>query len=307
MRYVNVIDAVTGQVWAIQAEKLDAIVQFLNVKIEGGNISADEIRAMSEQARASTSARPAPGSIARLQMYGVISQRMNMLSCFSGGTSTENFSRDFDAAVADPNVGAIIIDVDSPGGTIYGVTELAQKIYRARDPNKPIIAVANSLMASAAYWLASAADEVVVTPGGDVGSVGVFMVHTDFSAADADAGIKNTLIKAGKYKAEGNEFEPLADDARDYMQERVDDIYKAFVADLARNRGVKVDVVRRDFGQGRVLGAKAAVRMGMADRVETLDETIVRVQKTIAKNNRASQRSGNALKLHKQTTHSEEG
>ncbi len=194
-----------------------------------------------------------------------------------GGTSTECFGAMFAQAVADPNVAAIVINVDSPGGTVSGVPELAAQINAARG-TKPIVAVANGMAASAAYWLASQADEIVVTPSGEVGSIGVFCAHFDESGALEQAGVKPTLISAGKYKVEGNPFGPLTDEALASIQSRVDDLYAMFTSDVAKARAMPVDRVRgRAFGEGRMLGAKRSVNSGMADRVGTLSETIGRL------------------------------
>ena len=156
-----------------------------------------------------------------------------------------------------------------------GVEELSAEIFQARG-QKPITAVANSLAASAAYWIATAADELVVTPSGEVGSIGVFAAHEDVSGMLEQAGVKVNLVSAGRYKTEGNPFEPLTEEARASIQGRVDEYYEQFVSAVARNRGVKRSEVRNGFGEGRVVGAKQAVSLGMADRVGTLDETINR-------------------------------
>jgi signal peptide peptidase SppA len=156
---------------------------------------------------------------------------------------------------------------------VTGVDELSKMIYDARG-SKPIVAVANHLMASAAYWIGTAADELVVTPSGEVGSIGVFAAHQDVSAAMEKEGVKTTLISAGKYKTEGNPFEPLTDEAHASIQARVDDYYSMFTKAVARNRGVNVADVRGGFGEGRVVGAQQAVSLGMADRVATLDDVI---------------------------------
>jgi signal peptide peptidase SppA len=177
------------------------------------------------------------------------------------------------AAVNDARIGAIVFDVNSPGGSVTGVDELSKMIYDARG-SKPIVAVANHLMASAAYWIGTAADELVVTPSGEVGSIGVFAAHQDVSAAMEKEGVKTTLISAGKYKTEGNPFEPLTDEAHASIQARVDDYYSMFTKAVARNRGVNVADVRGGFGEGRVVGAQQAVSLGMADRVATLDDVI---------------------------------
>ena len=163
--------------------------------------------------------------------------------------------------------------MNSPGGQVGGIEELSKKIFDARG-TKPIVAVANHLMASAAYWIGTAADEIVVTPSGEVGSIGVFAAHQDISAQLEKEGIKVSLIKAGKYKAEANPYEPLSEEARAAIQENVSDIYGSFVDAVARNRGVKSAAVRTGFGEGRVVSAKQAIELGMADRIGTLDEVI---------------------------------
>ena len=219
--------------------------------------------------------------IAVLSLQGVIAQRMNMLVEYSGGTSTEIFGRQFDQAVSDKSISAIVLDVDSPGGEVFGVDELSQAIYSARG-EKPILAVANSMMASAAYWIASAADEVAITPGGEAGSIGVVAVHVDTSKAAEMEGLAYSLISAGRYKVEGNAYAPLEEGAREMIQGRVDDYYDMFVAAVVRNRKMSAGQVRRGMGQGRMLGAKAAVAEGLVDRIETLDGSLQRVGRSRA-------------------------
>ncbi len=210
-----------------------------------------------------------------------MSQRANMLDAISGpgGVSTERVSALLRQAVADPNVRAILLEVDSPGGSTYGVQELADEIHRARD-RKPVVAQVNSLAASAAYWVASAASEVVMTPGGDVGSIGVYGMHSDLSAAMEKAGIRKTFVSAGEFKTEGHPYAPLTDEARAYAQRRVNEAYATFVGSVARGRGVASARVRAEFGQGRTVGAREAVRLGMVDRVGTMPETLRRMVAT---------------------------
>jgi len=205
-----------------------------------------------------------------LPLYGVISQRMNLLAEYSGGTSTDLFGRWFDDAMADETVSRIVLDVDSPGGSVYGIAELSNKIYKARG-TKPILAVANSLMASAAYWVASAADEIFVTAGGEVGSVGVIAVHVDQSKANENAGINVSYITAGEHKADGNPDAPLTDDARAFIQSRVNEYYEKFTSDVARFRGKDKSYVQASFGKGRVFGASQAIKVGMADKIGSLE------------------------------------
>jgi signal peptide peptidase SppA len=274
--YSHITQFVLNTPWAITSEKLLVIMDVLAYHAQGGHYTAEEI-----QERLGAVQRPlarASGAVAVLPLYGVIAQRMGMMTESSGGVSTEQFARQFRAAVDDSQVGAIVIDVDSPGGTVSGVDELSAEIHAARG-TKPIVAVANSLAASAAYWIATAADELVVTPTGEVGSIGVLAAHEDASGWYEQQGVKPTLISAGKYKTEGNPYEPLSEEGRAHLQERVDEYYDMFVKAVARNRGVGVQAVRDGFGEGRVVGAKQAKALGMVDRIETLDQTLVRMQR----------------------------
>jgi signal peptide peptidase SppA len=148
-----------------------------------------------------------------------------------------------------------------------------EQIYAARQ-SKPITAVVNHLAASAAYWLASAATEIVVSPSGEVGSIGVFAAHDDVSAAMAREGVARTLISAGKYKTEGHPFGPLTEEARLNIQKRVDEYYAMFVRDVARFRDKPINAIYNGFGEGRVVGATEAVRLGMADSVGTLEMVV---------------------------------
>jgi signal peptide peptidase SppA len=201
-----------------------------------------------------------------------------MMDDISGGgsASTDRIAKDIRSAMSDPAVSAILLDVDSPGGTVFGVAELAKEIFGMRG-QKPVVAIANSLAASAAYWIASAASEFHVTPSGEAGSIGVFAEHTDISKWLENEGIKPTLIQAGDFKTEGNQYAPLTDEATAYIQSRVNDYYGMFVKAVAKYRGVSETKVQRDFGQGRVFGADQAVACGMADKVSTFDQVLAKL------------------------------
>jgi signal peptide peptidase SppA len=266
--YNHILSSLNGQPLAIRPEKMAEIRSFLAAKQAGAHVPAIEAKA-----------RPAAsvkGTVAVMPLFGCLAQRMDIMDEISGGTSTENFSKQFQALVNDPSIKAIVINVDSPGGSVYGTQELAEVIYKARE-QKHIVAIANSEAASAAYWIASAADEFVVTPGGQVGSIGVITIHEDWSEAMADAGVKATLIKAGEFKYEGNYYEPLTEDAKAAIQSRIDTYYDAFVSTVARNRGTTAKIVKANFGQGRMMLADAAKAAGMVDRIDTLDGVLSRL------------------------------
>ncbi|MEH2476239.1 signal peptide peptidase SppA [Nitrobacteraceae bacterium AZCC 2161] len=276
MQYLRILSAFAGQPWAMQPEKLEAISAFLMFKARGGTLSQDEVQARISDRRAEQTVK-SPGGIAVLPVSGVISQRMGMMQDISGGTSTDALSQQFDAALADDTVKAIIFAHDSPGGGTYGVDELATKIRDARGI-KPIVAQVDSLCASAAYYLASQCDEIVVTPGGEAGSIGVYSVHEDISKMLEKEGITPTLIKAqnGVHKAETANINPLSAEAHDYLQQRVNLAEDAFIKAVADGRKVTQAQVRDNFGKGRMFGAQELVKRGMADRVGTMQDTLQR-------------------------------
>ena len=275
--YGHVASILFNAPWALLPEKLVAMAEVLRLRMEGMTFTAEEIKA--RVGSPPQRSRSRAGAVAVLPLFGVLCQRANIITQASGGTSLEQFSAAFRHAVADEDVKAIVIDVDSPGGSVHGTEELARQIFDARD-RKPIVAIANSLAASGALWIGSQASEFVMTPSALVGSIGIVAEHTDISQAAEKAGIKTTLVSTSKFKAEGNPFEPLSDEAREHMQSVMGEFHKTFVGDVARGRGVTAQTVEADFGQGRVFGAKAAVKAGMVDRIETLDQVLARFSST---------------------------
>lgn len=236
-------------------------------------LTSSNVSANLEQVRASARATERVKSIAVIPVTGVLEARTTLMGELFGMSSYERIGHIFDAMMSDETVSGVILDVASPGGMVYGAPELSDKIFQARG-RKPIIAVANPMAASGAYWIAAAADRVVSTPSADVGSVGVIAEHVDMSQANDREGAKVTVIRSQKapFKAETNSAEPLTDEARQNLQARADAIHARFVADLARFRGVSVEHVNEHFGRGRLVDSKAAMSAGMIDRIGTLPE-----------------------------------
>lgn len=281
-QYTRILRQVISTPWAILPAKLVVIRDLLAIRASGQRLTDEEIAA--EMRREDTRGQEVKaargdalyeqrGDTAVLPLVGTIIPRMSFFRESSGAVSVQRFTTAFRAAMKEPDISSVIIEVDSPGGQVDAVEELSTEIFKARG-TKPITAVVNTMAASAAYWIATAADEMVVTPSGEVGSIGVFAMHQDVSEMAAMQGVKVSLISAGKYKVEANPFEPLTDEAREAIQQRVDEYYGMFVSAVARNRGVSRSAVRGGYGEGRMVGAKEAVASGMADRVGTLDETI---------------------------------
>lgn len=276
--------------WALMPERLQAMAGVLT-RWSAGEPPTDEtmFQIQSERVlrdtRKQMAAANAGSGIAVLPLYGVVTQRGNMVDDISGpgSTSTQQFTSALRQVLGDDTVGQILIDIDSPGGSVYGVAELASEIVKAR-AQKPVVAVANSLAASAAYWIGCSASEFYVTPGGEVGSIGVWQAHFDYSKALEEEGVKTTLISAGKFKVEGNPYVPLDPEAQAFMQSRVDDYYNAFIQAVAVGRGVTVDVVRNGMGEGRVLGADAALTQRMVDGIASFDDVLARMQAKVTGN-----------------------
>lgn len=259
--------------WAIQENALWSIDSpvYMQLVAEQAKLSAQALAPDAGKSQAS-------GAVKILSLSGVITPHGSPLLALLGigGGGLNAFRAMFREAVADESVGAIVLNIDSPGGLVDLVPETAAEVRDARG-TKPIIAVANTLAASAAYYIASAADEVVVTPSGEVGSIGVMLRHEDLSRRAEMLGVKPTLIFAGKHKTEGNPYEPLSDAAKETMQAAVDTIKAEFDAAVAEGRGVTPEIVREKFGEGRTMLAADAVKAGLADSVATLDETINRL------------------------------
>lgn len=268
--------------WALQPDVMHAYAKVLarqygdKFVAEGGVERPIESRSIAVAPRSGSSPW-SRGSIAVMSLRGVIMPRAGMLEMCGGGTSVEIFTTAFRSAMADETVGQILIDIDSPGGSVYGVGELAAEIRAARG-TKPVVGIANHVAASAAYWIGSACSELYVTPGGQVGSIGVIVAHEDLSKALEKAGVNVTLITAGKYKAEGNSYAPLDAEARASIQADVDGYGADFTNSVARGRRVGVDQVRKKMGQGRMLRGNAAQVASMVDGVATFDDVIRRMQ-----------------------------
>jgi len=205
----------------------------------------------------------------------VLAPRMTMLGEMSGGTSYDQVGQMLGVAMARRDISTIVLDIDSPGGSVQGVGELATKLRAARE-TKTIIAHANYEMCSAAYWLGASCSEIVAAPSAMVGSIGVYTIHKDLSAALEQHGVKLTYIAAGKYKVDGNEAEPLSESAHAHVKALVDATYEKFLAGVAAGRHCGISDVRGGYGEGTSVSADQALTLRMIDRIDTLEDTVAR-------------------------------
>ena len=219
------------------------------------------------------------GGVAVVPLDGFLCQKPNALTKCGSVTAAEDSVRVNEALAGDNTVSAVVWDVDSPGGSVFGMPEAADRLLSLRG-RKKVYAVSDPVMASAAYWLARCADKVFASPSSLTGSIGVYVVHDDCSKANDLAGVKPTYISAGKYKTDGNGDEPLSDTARASIQASVDGIYASFVATAAKARGATPAKVRAGFGEGDALPAGRAVGEGLADEVASLADVLAFLKAT---------------------------
>lgn len=213
--------------------------------------------------------------VAIIPVCGTLVHKLGTLRPYSGMTGYDGIRANLSIALADPNVKAIVFDIDSPGGEVAGCFDLVDAIYEARG-QKPIWSILSEVAFSAAYAIASATDKIIVPRTGGTGSVGVICLHADFSKALKNAGVVVTLIQYGARKAEGNELQPLTDEAQQNLQADVDAMGQLFVATVARNRKISAAKVRGTEA-ATFLGADG-VRVGFADAVMAPDEAFAALQ-----------------------------
>lgn len=217
--------------------------------------------------------------IAILPIIGSMAHRSDNVSPMSGlvgYTAIHNTLTDYLHA---PNIRGVLLDVDSPGGEVAGMSELADLIAEFGQ-DKPIYAIANSMMCSAAYWLCSGATRIYAAPNAMVGSIGVVTAHVDRSKELEKRGQKVTLIHAGKHKVEGNPYEALPDDVRAGVQARVDHLYSQFVATVAERRGLEEKAVRNT--EAGVFSPETASEIGLIDGVATFGEALRALQSRVS-------------------------
>ena len=212
--------------------------------------------------------------VAILDIQGVMTKADSAWNRFCGMTSTQGLRRDLQLALDDRGVRAILLRVDSPGGAVDGTQELADAVFAARD-QKPIAAFVDGCMCSAAFWVGAAASKIFIgSDTSSVGSIGVYTTHVDQSKAEADAGLKVTVIKAGKFKAAGHPHGPLSEQDQALITDQIDHIYSIFVNEVAKFRGVSVETVLADMADARVFLGKQAIEAGLVDGVSTMDALI---------------------------------
>lgn len=268
--YGSIVNYLGTAQWAILPEMLDTIHSIVSTRINDGKLSLEEIEAKINKDDESDNGAYTSDSVRVIPIHGTISKRMNMFSRISGGVGTEQLKDEIEAALSNDGIKSILLDIESPGGTVDGIFELSDFIYESRG-KKRITAFANGLMASAAYLIGSATDKIIGTQAAQIGSIGVITKHFDYSERNKQEGVTETIITAGKYKAIGSDNKPLSIEDKKYIQDRLDYFYTLFVDSVARNRGVSAETVLSDMADGRIFIGKQAQDAGLIDEIGTID------------------------------------
>ncbi|WP_330167802.1 S49 family peptidase [Bartonella grahamii] len=230
-------------------------------------------------------------NIAILPVHGTLVRRGAWLGALSGLTSYEGLRASFREAIAQPDVRAVLLDIDSGGGEAGGVFDLVEEFQTlSKQYGKPIWAHANEFACSAAYAIACAASQIWVARTGVVGSIGVVCAHLDQSRADEKHGHKWTFVFEGDHKVHGNPHEPLADTAQIKMQADCALLYEMFVDLVAQNRPLNADAIR-DTKAETFIGSQA-IKLGLADAQGTLAQALESLTDSISQNPTATTKEG---------------
>ncbi len=265
---MDINDFSTSKLWAIHPPYLEQMISkipdaetmaALQVKFAEDPNGRDELQLID--------------GVAIIPISGPISQRRSFFSSLFGGADFNALTAAMMEALVSNQVKAILLDIDSPGGTVAGSEAFADMVYEGRK-EKPIVAYANGMMASAAYWIGSGASKTLVQKTSQVGSIGIMMIHNDWSGQDAEMGVTRTVLSAGKYKALGNNAEPLTDLAKDTFQAEIDYVYTLFVDAVSRNLGVDPEAVLADMADGRTFIGQQAIDAGLVDGLGAFDDAL---------------------------------
>lgn len=260
MPHTRILSAIQSELWAITPDALQQVVA-----IAQGFGDAEAVAAKLGRPLTNTRTVTVRDGVAVVPVAGPIFRYANLFSDISGATSIQTLATDLQAAVDDPSVNSIILEIDSPGGQVSGVSEFAAQV-RAASSVKPVSAYISNLGASAAYWIASAASEIVASSTALIGSIGI--------VSQADGSSDDGTIKFISSQSPLKQSDPATESGKEQFQKTVDALASVFIGDVAHYRGVDAQTVIDNFGRGGIFIASEAVAAGMADRIGSLESLI---------------------------------
>jgi signal peptide peptidase SppA len=218
------------------------------------------------------------GQVGVIAIDGSLVNNSSWMNQYLGATGYPEIREALIAAANDPDIKAIVLDVNSGGGSTMGMSDTGELIALVDSKVKPVHAFSGSSMNSAAYWLSASARSVTLGKMAEAGSIGVLVIHREQSQRMEKEGITTTVMRAGKYKALANPYEPLSEDAKAEVQGQLDQLYGMFAQHVADSRGVPYTQADQKMGQGRVFMGQLAVDIGLADRISSFDELLSKLQ-----------------------------
>jgi signal peptide peptidase SppA len=279
---LRIADRVLNRPLLILPKKLAVITEVLAGRIGVDTALAPEAsRFVGEANEKDPSGRPVAKlpyrrtaeGIGIITITGSLVNRGAWIGAQSGTTSYEGIAHQIESAVRDPKVRNIILDIDSPGGEATGAMETAALVRKANEA-KPVYAMVNGMAASAAYAIASGAKAVISTESGVSGSIGVVLMHADYSRAVDRAGVTPTLIHAGAHKVDGNPYTPLSGEVKADLQAEVDRYYALFIDAVAAGRGRRLSAKAARATEARTFIGAAARDAGLIDDTGTFSELV---------------------------------
>ncbi|UCV26792.1 S49 family peptidase [Ferribacterium limneticum] len=213
-------------------------------------------------------------SVGIVSIKGSLVNRDSEWNKYFGITSYNAIREAMIAAANDPEVSSIVLDIDSGGGAVNGVSDTATLIRMINDKVKPVVAFTDGTMASAAYWLGCSAGQVFAGRTALVGSIGVIATHMEYSKQLKESGVGVTVVRSGKYKALLNSVEPASKEAIAGLQSLLDVTYNVFAGHVADMRNKTMQVVEDTMAQGREFVGEAAVGASLVDGITTFDKLL---------------------------------
>jgi len=262
---MNTILHALNRPWSIRPGCLDDIISKCASACQAKDEKALEAWGSRPPAPTAKDLLSVSNGVATIRIHGVITKTPMLIGWDEWSTGADVVAEAFRTAMSRSSVDAILLDIDSPGGSVDGTPELAAEIFAARG-KKPIVAFANGMMASAAYWIGSSADSIIATEAAIVGSIGVVMDHYDLSDFYSKIGMKKTPITAGKYKRLTSEEKPLSDEGRAYLQDMVDGIYSMFIDAVSTQRSITAEKALA-MADGKEFIGKQAHAVGLIDSI----------------------------------------
>jgi protease-4 len=279
MKLIRIMSALMSEPWVILPSQHAVLVDAVKKHLAMGKseIKAEDDPLMALLAKEDDPLIERRGNIAIVKMCGVMGQHLSSLDMACGGVDVGLVGRAIDEAIADPVIKGIALFVDSPGGVVSGVPELAAKI-RDACAVKPIIAYTDSQICSGAIWATAGADEIYATQSALIGSIGAYCAFLDRSKAYEMNGLKMERIRSGKLKGAGMDGMSLSDDERAAFQARTDGIGERFRAWVRECRpGVNEDAM-----QGQAMYGYDGVEAGLIDGIKTESEVLAHLGSIIA-------------------------